>query len=213
MCPLHHSISAELTTHTSVSRQGCSPWHGLCIALSSNSMLSFWAAVFYCRRIFKSHLLSDTQNKSLKGRKTINGNGFSSFHAELCGRFSTFCGAAVFREAKGLVQFLWLILGLNLILQSWTGLRMSLLHLLSGTKGLGTIVMLIILSPVITAWLSRYRRRTFLARWLLFPHESKALASAIIFNTEIYHLLLTCFSIFLTFKNKSTSGLTGSPPR
>ena len=108
-------------------------------------------------------------------------------------------------------NFLWLILGLNLIPQSCTGLRMSLLHLLSGTKGLGPIAMLIIMSPVITAWLSRYRHRTFLASWLLFPHESKALASAIIFNTEIYHLLLTCFSIFLTFKNKSTSGLIGSP--
>lgn len=136
MCPLHHIISAELTTHTSVSRQGCSPWHGLCIALSSNSMLSFYAAVFYCRRIFKSHLLSDTQSKSLKGRKTIHGNGFSSFHAELWGRFSTFCGAAVFREAKGLVQFLWLILGLNLILQSCTGLGCLSCIYCQGQKGL-----------------------------------------------------------------------------
>jgi len=54
----------------------------------------------------KSHLLSDTQNKSLKGRKTGYGNGVSLLHAEFWGRFSMFCATAVFKPAEGLVQFL-----------------------------------------------------------------------------------------------------------
>lgn len=126
-----------------------------------------------------------------------------------------FCGTAVFKPGEGLVQFFVTVpwCTCNSLELHWVGSVWGcLLHLLLGTGGHVPMTTLMIISPVITAWLSRCRQASFLASWLLFPHESKALASGIIFNKEIYHLLLKWFSIFLTFKNKSTFGLTNSPP-
>lgn len=110
------------------------------------------------------------------------------------------------RPAKGLVQFLWLFLDLSVILQSYTELVVS--EAVSRTF----VVRATRAYPhnytddnatCDNSMIKQVQTGQFPSKLTLLPHKSKALASAIIFNNEIYHLVSHMgFNFFDILKQK-----------
>lgn len=92
----------------------------------------------------------------------------------------------------------------------WWWLRLCLVHLLLGPLEPISITTLMIMLPVM---IKQVQTGQFPSKLPPLPHKSKALASAIIFNNEIYHLVLQWFSnFFWCLKTKVPLAFLTLPP-